>query len=325
MSTFVTRLFVGSGTNTGTLAAPASGDIYITDAFGARVTTAAAAAVLPSIKIISGVNGYSISTPLISRADLNRVGVGSFTEQDYQAPVQQVDTVDFTNFAAGDQVRVKVIFKTNRKLQQGRDSISEVYHTFAAGSTQTAEIDKIVAKINAVGSPGQSPAIFQKYVTASNGGGTTLVLTGKTPPSTGSVLDTPDFTSFQTFVTELVPSGSYGQGTAYTVTNTQGANPGQGTSAQVAFEETFEAGQYGRTDLRSWDRGIGALNTAAGKTYSYIRLSGFKAIEGDLNGLKHTPIRNSLALPAGSAQLSEAQAVLRAFVSGVAVAAPAGE
>lgn len=330
MATYVTRLFVGSGTNTGSITSPAPGDIYLVDQTGTRLTTAAGAAAATGIKVVSAVTAGSgavtITSSLIQRSDITRAGVGAFTEQAYQAPVQQVDTVDFTNFAAGDQVSIRIEYKVNRKLQQGRDSVSLFNHTFAAGSTLTAEIDKIVAKINSTGIIGQAPAVAAKYITASNGGGTTLVLTGKVPPSTGSVLDTPDpITSFRTFVTELVPSGSFGQGTAYTVTNTTLPNPGQGSASQVLFEETYEAGAYGRTDLRSWDRGISALNTSGAATYSYIRLSGYKAIEGDLQGLKHTPIRNSLALPVGSAQLTEAQTVIRAFVAGTATTPPAGE
>ena len=330
MATYVTSLFVGSGTNTGTITAPASGDIYITDASGTRLTTASAAAAVTGIKIVSAVTVGSASiartSGLILRSDIIRAGVGGFTEQAYQAPVQQVDTIDFSNFAAGDQARVRVEFKVNRKLQQGRDSIQEVYHTFATGSTLTAEIDKIVAKINSTGIIGQAPAVFSKYVTASNGSGTTLVLTGKTPPSTGSVLDTYDpITSFRTFATELVAQGSFGQGVIYPVTNTTVPNPGQGAGAQVREEEIYEAGQYGRTDLRSWDRGISGLVSNPASTYSYIRLSGYKAIEGDLQGLKHTPIRNSLALPVGSAQLTEAQTVIRAFVAATATTPPAGE
>ena len=324
MPTFVSQFFVGSGTNTGSFSAPASGDIYITDQLGVRLTTAAAAAAATGIKLVSGVGGYVVTTPLIARADLSRVGVGGFTEQAYQAPVQQVDTVDFSGFAAGDQVSIRIEYKVNRKLQQGRDSVSLFNHTFAAGSTLTAELVKIAAKINSTGIVGMAPAVAAKYVVATSDA-TTLTITGKTPPSTGSVLDTPDFTVFRTVVTETVPQGSFGQGTAYTVTHTALANPGQGKADQVKFEEVFEAGNYGRTDLRSWDRGISPLNTNASLTYSYIRLSGLKVIDGDLNGSKTAPIRNSLALPVGSAQLTEAQTVIRAFVAGTATTPPAGE
>ncbi|MDO7847624.1 hypothetical protein Q5H92_14745 [Hymenobacter sp. M29] len=329
MATPVSRAYVGSGTNAGSITSPTAGDIYLVDQTGTRLTTAAGGAAATGIRVISAVNAgttpVAIPSQLITRSDIARAGVGAFTEQAYNAPVQQVDTVDFSNFAAGDQVSIRVEYKVNRKLQQGRDSVSLFNHTFAAGSTLTAEIDKIVAKINSTGIIGQAPAVAAKYITASNGGGTTLVLTGKTPPSTGSVLDTPDFTSFRTFVTELVPSGSFGQGQAYTVTNTTKPDPGQGTAAQVLFEEQYESGAYGRTDPRSFDRGQSTLITSAANTYSYIRLTPLKRIAGDLEGFKEVAQRVSLMLPVGSAQLTEAQTVIRAFVAGTATTPPAGE
>lgn len=319
MLNYVTRMFVGKpsgAANTGnTIASLASGDLLLVDAdTNAPITTAAQAAAASAIQVLQGTErvGFPLSSQPIIRS-----AVSKFTEQVFSPAVAQVDSLDFSALSAGKQVRVLVIFKDDRRLIANKQTRGEIYHkTPATGFVLATEIDKIVARIN-------KDRVLGSFLVAARSGNA-ITLTGQ-PIFSDSVLDKYTFVKFESRAVEVTGETSYGTGIAYPAVTTTEAQGGNGLGVQVMEQERQAQGKLGVTDYRNFDRLPAPLFSTAATNYDVYHFTHSVKSQGDFQELVEHPLQTSIAVATNSSQGNAFQALLEAFVSGLATAAPAGE
>jgi hypothetical protein len=206
---------------------------------------------------------------------------------DYEAPVQQIATIDFGTLVPeiGEEYAIKFIYKD---LYEHPANYSHTYRVTATSIVLVDLVNAFVARI---------AADKKARVSAANVGGDLVVTALEKPGNT--TLNTIDDYSQVTFEVALF-SDNYSNDTAVTITP---AVKGSGNAAQVRDAEKHNLSRKGITNRTNFPVIMPALKTDMAAEYDLITIIYDREyISADNQYVKSTPLLTQIYLPEGTDQ-----------------------
>lgn len=307
MITKVSSLAIGDGGNSAaysgagslTLATMIKGDIAVVDAANAVV----AAGTIPSAFRVA----YGLGPAQFRLTDLiTRGRVVGYLGENYTAPVAKVITLSaIVTDAASVEYFLRVVVKDDTRMQQNRQTGSQVSFVAPAGATATAVATGLVAAI-------ARDRYLSSMVTAAVSG-SNITLTGRAVPS--NTIDKYQYVDFTASLVIRTGLSVTQERLAATETVTTALVPGNGLSQQIFDLEKEVNGWLGARNLIAFPVVGPASNVVAGANYDIIHIDFQVEAEGSHDKMASYPQRLTIAVPTGSAQRTDLLAVLNPIMA----------